>query len=396
MKNPILQTKYVWRGNNRGIAVVYIALLLVALVGFVALAIDIGYMYVVKTELQNAADSGSLAGAGVLYPKGQVAVSQPPNWSDAEIKASFFVQKNKAAGSSLVFANISTGYWNLKQSPQGIQLKTTIPGKCSTSGTACTTNADCTVAGQLCLMENVPAVKVKVSKMTGENSGPVRTFFGRIFGINEISVGASAVAIVSPPSSVPAGGSFPYVLSACVINDYFSQNPLPDPPIQITNVSLYHTKKWGDISPGQWTDLTKDKYPSANLLKDYIDYMINPTNGTPSPTVQTGDPIWIDPGTKEAVYKATQDLICAGKGLVLMPVVGTPPSCTITADTDMTVQGFVAIQLLCAGKQSSCARSVECDSHTIKGQFVNYFATYPGTKPGGSPGNAVSPPVLVK
>jgi len=63
MKAQILLEKYVWRGNQRGIAVVYIALMLVVLFMFAGLAIDIGYMYVAKTQLQNAADAAALAGA---------------------------------------------------------------------------------------------------------------------------------------------------------------------------------------------------------------------------------------------------------------------------------------------------------------------------------------------
>ena len=35
--------------------------------GLLALAIDVNHLYVVKNELQNAADSGALAGAVALY-----------------------------------------------------------------------------------------------------------------------------------------------------------------------------------------------------------------------------------------------------------------------------------------------------------------------------------------
>ena len=373
------------RGNNHGIAGIYLALLLVVIFSFVALAIDIGYMYIVKTELQNAADSGALAGAGVVYPKGPLAALPPPDWANARAKALAFVQQNKSTGINLIFANISTGYWNLNQQPPGIQSTGIIPkGKCSTSAISCTKNADCADSSQVCLMQDVPAVKVTINRATDQNGGPVQTFFGRIFGINLISIGSSAVAITGSPNSIPAGGAFPFVLSSCVINDYFSQNPLPNPPTTITDVSLYHTKQWGDVSPGQWTDLQKDKSPSANLLKNYIDNMIDSSNGTPAPPVQTGDPIWIDPGTKAAVYHSTQDLIDAGKGLVIMPVVGTSANCTIVPNTDMVVQGFVVVRLL------------STTNHSMSGQFVGYYQANPGSHPGGPITNTAIPPILVK
>ena len=54
-------------GKHDGSAVIFVAVTLLLLLAFAALAIDMGHMYVVRTELQNAADAGALAGAQVLY-----------------------------------------------------------------------------------------------------------------------------------------------------------------------------------------------------------------------------------------------------------------------------------------------------------------------------------------
>ena len=56
-----------WLRDRKGSAIVYVAVTLVILVGFAGLAIDVGYLYLVRGELQNAADSGALAGAQVLF-----------------------------------------------------------------------------------------------------------------------------------------------------------------------------------------------------------------------------------------------------------------------------------------------------------------------------------------
>ena len=47
--------------DQRGASAVLIALLLVVLLGIAALAIDLGYLYVTRYELQNVADSAALA-----------------------------------------------------------------------------------------------------------------------------------------------------------------------------------------------------------------------------------------------------------------------------------------------------------------------------------------------
>lgn len=51
------------RRKERGAVAIMVALALVALIGFVGLALDLGKLYVVKSELQNSADSCALAGA---------------------------------------------------------------------------------------------------------------------------------------------------------------------------------------------------------------------------------------------------------------------------------------------------------------------------------------------
>ena len=105
--------------NDKGFAIVLIAIMLVVLLGFLALGIDAGYLYIVKGELQNAADAGALAGGGVLLP---LQGSPPtPNWTSSQQVATEFVQSNKAAGAQLVEAQITPGYWNLKHVPAGIQ-----------------------------------------------------------------------------------------------------------------------------------------------------------------------------------------------------------------------------------------------------------------------------------
>ena len=56
---------------------------LLTLLGFAALAIDVGYLFVVRNELQNAADAAALAGAGKLI----TYISGAPDWDGAETGA---------------------------------------------------------------------------------------------------------------------------------------------------------------------------------------------------------------------------------------------------------------------------------------------------------------------
>ena len=49
-------------GEERGAVAIVVALLLVVILGFAALVIDLGWLFVVNSEIQNGADAGALAG----------------------------------------------------------------------------------------------------------------------------------------------------------------------------------------------------------------------------------------------------------------------------------------------------------------------------------------------
>jgi Flp pilus assembly protein TadG len=65
--------------NQQGIVAIIIASLTVVFAGLAALAIDLGHLYVVRNELQNAADAGALAGARFLYDNNGTAVNVTAN-----------------------------------------------------------------------------------------------------------------------------------------------------------------------------------------------------------------------------------------------------------------------------------------------------------------------------
>jgi Flp pilus assembly protein TadG len=65
-RSPKNESKRLLRGNEneRGATAVVVAFTLVALLGFTALAVDVGAMYAEKAQLQNGADATALAIAG--------------------------------------------------------------------------------------------------------------------------------------------------------------------------------------------------------------------------------------------------------------------------------------------------------------------------------------------
>jgi len=52
--------------ERKGAVAVIVAIVLAMLIGFVALAVDVGYVMVTRNELQDVADAAALAGARTL------------------------------------------------------------------------------------------------------------------------------------------------------------------------------------------------------------------------------------------------------------------------------------------------------------------------------------------
>lgn len=353
--------------NERGISLVFVTLTMFLVIVLMGLCIDVGYVYVVKGELQNAADAGALAGAGTIFPQNAfpAPTSFPaPNFGQAHSVARAFVKKNKAAGDYLVSGDIEsveTGYWNLSGVPGTMQPPSTVPGgTCSGSGMTCTSDANCS-GSDVCMIQDVPAVLVTVKKT-------VPTFFASAFGFDSFEPNATAVAARGFPKT---GHPFPIALSKCMVQYYFSQNPLPNPPTQIAIWGAYSHVP--GCNTGQWTSLHLGSN-SASVIRDLM-YGVS--------TADVGDEIMIASGNMESLYHQVEQNF-VGK-VVQMPVVQDP---VLNTNSKTPITGFVRFQIDGVIGHGAATQLV--------GHFLAYYADSAAAAPGGPAGNTVTPPVLVK
>jgi hypothetical protein len=93
--------------SDSGSLSVISALLMTVFIGLMALAVDIGRLAVVASELQQAANAGALAGARIE--------TGPIDWGEGRNAAIQVVHLNLADGKFLAnYADpVSTGYWDL-------------------------------------------------------------------------------------------------------------------------------------------------------------------------------------------------------------------------------------------------------------------------------------------
>jgi len=152
--------------NQRGMAAIMVALCTTVLLGMAALAIDIGYLSVVKNELQNIADSAALAGANEL--------------SRQYLDDEYFNEGaiiNIAGEVTELSIEVQVGTW--RNSEEGFIDDDCNEMKCN-------------------------AVKVTVVRDSDVNS-QVPTFFAKIWNIAGLDVVADAVAALTGATEIAEG-----------------------------------------------------------------------------------------------------------------------------------------------------------------------------------------------
>ncbi|WP_136513112.1 pilus assembly protein TadG-related protein [Geomonas edaphica] len=288
--------------DARGFALVYVALMIVVLVGFVSLAVDIGYMYVTKGQLQNAADAAALAGAAMNLTD-SASVKQ---------KAIEFAARNNAAGDAVTVTegDVSIGNWTANASPPFSTARTPV--------NAVRVLARRTVAGA-----------------TAAEQGQVQLFFGKIFsllpgggqGWGEMAAVAEAIAMRPPRPTIP--------IALC-------ETPctMPTPPTVEAPVKFYFKQSGATAPPPEftvgWTDFSfsspaTDLGPQSDIAK-YIHQELHPPD-----VCNKG--IYTNNGVGEAVQELKQEFTVQkdadGKWEVIVPIVApgvdkygaTVPSC---------------------------------------------------------------------
>ncbi len=173
--------------NERGVTVVLVAVLMVVFLGFAALAVDISHLYVVRNELQNAADAGALAGCRVLYNDEGTAVNPLANQvghdaAEANRSENLAVEVNWTGGN---VGDVQRGHWSfgIGSLPRGFYPNDSL------------LPTDLWNVSTRELDENpnfINAVKVTARR----EASPAASFFARILGYLNFPVNAGAVAYI--------------------------------------------------------------------------------------------------------------------------------------------------------------------------------------------------------
>lgn len=227
--------------TRKGAVTVLVAILLVVLLGCVALAVDIGHLYVVRAELQRTADAAALAGAQALgrdldTPLGEYLIAE-----DIYSQAESYALSNKCDGQNLILDrdnDITIGYLS---EPRALNSNIQIVG-----------------------LDQCNAVQVIAKRDAFSAGGEIPLFFAPIWGINSSGVSASAIAVLDDRFYAYRGGnSIPFTLHIDDWNNEIILGSGPDEygydkltesitnsPDGIPEVKLFPNKEQGNGNDG--------------------------------------------------------------------------------------------------------------------------------------------------
>jgi len=175
--------------NQKGAVAVLVGIAIFSLVAFSALAIDLGHLYVVKNELQNAADAGALAAADVLILN--TGTEDNPvlviNTNANEVGANTAMANKSEKLAVEVTANtdnsgdVQRGHWNPVTKEFNPSASTDVVNIALFTTAELNANSD-----------YINAVKLTAKR----KDTPATSFFARIFGYKNFGLDASAVAYI--------------------------------------------------------------------------------------------------------------------------------------------------------------------------------------------------------
>jgi Flp pilus assembly protein TadG len=243
--------------DEEGVAAPIIGLFIVVFVIFLAFAVDLGRLYIVKNELQNAADAAALAGARELNQTAQTI-----NSSIVSTAVQDCALQNKSIGLDQLHASAEIGKWDF-----GTQTFTPVPNPTFTT--------------------EVNAVRATVRRMgedgaSSENSKMVSAFAG-MMGYSQLGTQATAVAYLGiTGSAIP---TIPFALPDTVLTAALSPEAqesfwgllTPTPAYAVVSRTLTWKDLGGaptpqssslDLTRGTWVD--SDSSPDMTSVSQLV------------------------------------------------------------------------------------------------------------------------------
>lgn len=213
-----LKSRFI-QDEQGAVAIITAVVVFFVLLGVAALAVDIGRLTTAKNEIQNAADAGALAGAGILFVTDTASNTLTyNNFNNIKNEAKKVSEKNMSMGKSVEIDinDISVGHWNFNNGftayNHGAELIQPSDVLAYIAGLE-SNESNYELLNQMNGQNGMPFFinAVQVVARSEDHSG----FFSNVFaGSNNSQVSAKAVGYIGPAGSWSTA-EFDYPIAVC-------------------------------------------------------------------------------------------------------------------------------------------------------------------------------------
>lgn len=233
--------------NQKGSVAIVAAAGVLLILGMVGLAVDLGHLYAVKSELRRAADAGALAGVRALFPYPITGAALPltPNCAAALSQGRTISQANLVDRLMPTVANLQTGSWDWA-------------ANCFNSG--CSTNPFTNAVTITMRRENIPLTVMAVfgfgpaslqasATAVMDWVGKIEPGYGFVLMIGKKYVQTGDMDIYLNPAPIDGGGWYakaPQTVNNSTIKDYLD-DPSTVPGLKQGDIVNINNGDWGDV-----------------------------------------------------------------------------------------------------------------------------------------------------
>jgi hypothetical protein len=254
--------------DERGSVMVFTLFAIIFLLVVGGLAVDLAWQYTVRTELQRSMDAAALAGAGKLgfdntvFPTARqfavdFAQKNPFHVGTVSLNSNVVNDTTSFDSQSGPYGDVVLGIWDPSK-PQGVG-----------SGQRFAPSLDGT---------QVNAVMCRY-KTTWQTS------LLRLWGMNNLSMSAAAIATADPPATPPQNAcTLPIALSMC---PFRSSNAYTSSGCGVPVTFVTSNGQSASSNTAAWVNLSGTGNSSPTTLKSQIDAANNGTCTNPAPSVGT-------------------------------------------------------------------------------------------------------------
>jgi Flp pilus assembly protein TadG len=267
--------------DQRGVTILLVAVLMIVFLGMVALSIDLFHLYVVRNELQNAADGGALAGARVLYNDYGTEVNVGANQvafdaATANASEKVAVDVNWTSGNT---GDVERGHWSFA-------THTFTPNASTVAVPLWNVTTE--------ELDNNTAFINAVRVVARRQATPAASFFARIFGYQNFQLSAEAVGYIGFAGTLgPGEADQPIAICKQSLKDYDTSDDY------LCNIGrmLNSGSKDADHNTAGWTNFSQ---PCQTASTDSMRTLLDCVGGNPY-TITLGGSIGATGGVEDAI-----------------------------------------------------------------------------------------------